>query len=65
MALQDNGYEVFVICPQGKKLWLIDHPEERKIMGIFGRKRVEEKLAWKYSIPGLLAAYRRVFEKNN
>ena len=48
-----------------KILWLLDHPEERKKMGISGRKRVEEKLAWKYSIPGLLAAYRRVFEKNN
>ncbi len=48
-----------------KILWLVDHPEERKTMGISGRKRVEEKLAWKYSIPGLLAAYRRVFEKNN
>ncbi|MCD6184416.1 MAG: glycosyltransferase family 4 protein [Deltaproteobacteria bacterium] len=43
-----------------KILWLVDHPEERKTMGISGRKRVEEKLAWKYSIPGLLAAYRRV-----
>ncbi len=48
-----------------KILWLIDHPEERKTMGILGRKRVEEKLAWKYSIPGLLAAYRRVFEKDS
>ncbi|HBN27037.1 MAG TPA: glycosyltransferase WbuB [Desulfobacteraceae bacterium] len=48
-----------------KILWLVDHPEERKTMGISGRKRVEEKLAWKYSIPGLLAAYRRIFEKNN
>jgi hypothetical protein len=26
-------------------------------MGQFGRKRVEEKLAWKYSVEKLLAAY--------
>jgi glycosyltransferase involved in cell wall biosynthesis len=44
-------------------LWLIDRPEERKRMGEFGRKRVEEALAWKYSVQGLLAAYERAFSK--
>lgn len=45
-----------------KILWLLDHPDERRKMGEFGRKRVEEKLAWKYSIPNLLAAYDRAFD---
>ncbi len=27
-------------------------------MGEFGRKRIEEQLAWEYSVPELLAAYR-------
>jgi len=42
-----------------KILWLLDHPEERKKMGEFGRKRVRERLAWKYSVEHLLAAYQR------
>jgi glycosyltransferase involved in cell wall biosynthesis len=41
-----------------KILWLLDHPEERKRMGEFGVRRVEEKLAWKYSVANLLRAYR-------
>ena len=45
-----------------KILWLLDHSDERRKMGVFGRKRVEEKLAWKYSIPNLLAAYDRAFD---
>jgi glycosyltransferase involved in cell wall biosynthesis len=44
-------------------LWLLDHPEERERMGRIGRKRVEEELAWEYSVASLLAAYRRVFHK--
>ena len=44
-------------------LWLIDRPDERKRMGEFGRRRVEEELAWKYSVQGLLAAYERAFSK--
>jgi glycosyltransferase involved in cell wall biosynthesis len=43
-----------------KLLWLLDRPGERKRMGEFGRSRVEYALAWKYSIPHLLAAYQRV-----
>jgi glycosyltransferase involved in cell wall biosynthesis len=41
--------------------WLLDHPDDRKRMGEFGRKRVEEELAWEYSVENLLAAYRRAF----
>jgi glycosyltransferase involved in cell wall biosynthesis len=46
-----------------KILWLLDRPAERKRMGEFGRKRVEDALAWKYSVPNLLAAYQRAFGK--
>lgn len=44
-------------------LWLLDHPEERRRMGEFGRRRVEQRLAWEYSIENLLAAYQRAFDK--
>jgi glycosyltransferase involved in cell wall biosynthesis len=44
-------------------LWLLDHPEEREGMGRAGRKRVEEELAWEYSVGSLLAAYERAFSK--
>ncbi|MBV6433901.1 MAG: D-inositol-3-phosphate glycosyltransferase [Bryobacteraceae bacterium] len=46
-----------------KILWLLENPEERKRMGTFGRQRVENCLAWKYSTEHLLAAYQRVFHK--
>ena len=46
-----------------KILWLLDNPGERKKMGEFGRKRIEEELAWEYSVKNLLAAYQRVFTK--
>ena len=46
-----------------KILWLLEHPEERRKMGEFGRRRVEKELAWRYSIPNLLAAYERAFSK--
>lgn len=45
-----------------KILWLLDRPEERKRMGEFGRRRVENELAWEHSVPNLLAAYDRAFE---
>src|SRR5215469_3667571 len=41
-------------------LWLLDHPEERKRRGEFGFRRVEQKLAWKYSVANLLRAYSHV-----
>jgi len=47
----------------GKILWLLDHPEERRKMGEFGRRRVETELAWEYSVPNLLTAYERAFSK--
>lgn len=46
-----------------KIAWLLDHPEERERMGECGRKRVEEELAWKYSVDHLLQAYDRAFAK--
>ena len=46
-----------------KILWLLEHPEERQRMGELGRKRVQEELAWEYSVPKLLAAYERTFSK--
>jgi len=46
-----------------KIIWLLDHPDERKRMSEFGRRRVENELAWKYSVQHLLAAYERAFSK--
>jgi glycosyltransferase involved in cell wall biosynthesis len=46
-----------------KILWLLENPDERKRMGEFGRKRVEEQLAWQYSVENLLAAYQKAFSK--
>jgi glycosyltransferase involved in cell wall biosynthesis len=46
-----------------KILFLLENCQTRKKMGDFGRKRVEEALAWDHSIPNLLAAYDRVFSK--
>jgi glycosyltransferase involved in cell wall biosynthesis len=46
-----------------KILWLLEHPEERRKMGEFGRRRVENELAWEYSVANLLAAYQRAFAK--
>lgn len=36
---------------------LLDNPDGRKRMGHFGKNRVREELAWRYSVPPLLAAY--------
>jgi glycosyltransferase involved in cell wall biosynthesis len=46
-----------------KIIWLLDRPEDRKKMGEFGRKRVEEQLAWEHSVANLLAAYDRALSK--
>jgi glycosyltransferase involved in cell wall biosynthesis len=48
-----------------KILWLLDHPEEGRRMGEFGRKRVEQELAWEYSVKELLKAYERAFDKGS
>lgn len=39
---------------------LMDDPARRRAMGELGRRRVETTLAWRYSIPHLLAAYQAV-----
>jgi len=46
-----------------KILLLLGDADARKRMGEFGRKRIEEALAWDYSVKNLLAAYDRVFAK--
>ncbi|WP_103336410.1 glycosyltransferase family 4 protein [Pseudotabrizicola formosa] len=46
-----------------KIAWLIDHKEEARQMGLMGRQRVLETLSWQHSVPKLLAAYARVFDK--
>jgi glycosyltransferase involved in cell wall biosynthesis len=59
----DNGDLVTDFA--AKIVWLLDHPEERKRMGEFGRRRVRTQLAWEYSVENLLAAYRRVLSKKD
>jgi glycosyltransferase involved in cell wall biosynthesis len=39
---------------------LMDDAKRRRDMGLSGRKRIETELAWQYSVPHLLEAYRRV-----
>ena len=43
---------------------LLDDPELRQRMGVFGRNRVEKKLEWKYEAPKLLAAYDTLWNNN-
>ncbi len=43
---------------------LLENPTLRHQMGQYGRRRVEEQLAWKYSIPVLLDAYETLFTGN-
>jgi glycosyltransferase involved in cell wall biosynthesis len=57
----DNGNRVADFA--AKILWLLDNDEVRQKMGEFGRKRVEQQLAWEYSVDNLLGAYRRAFGK--
>jgi len=59
----DNGNQVTDFA--NKILWLLDHPDERKRMGEFGRNRVEKELAWEFSVENLLAAYQRAFNKTS
>lgn len=46
-----------------KILWLLDRADERKRMGELGLRRVQQELAWQYSVQNLLAAYERAFRK--
>jgi len=48
-----------------KILCLLDNPEYREKMGAFGKNRIEKELAWKHSVPQLLAAYDRAFSKRH
>lgn len=57
-SLYANKEEGFVDFAD-KIIWLLERPEERRRMGEYGRKRIETQLAWEYSVPLLLAAYRR------
>ncbi len=41
---------------------LMDDPDLRAKMGAYGRKRVEDELAWQHSVPHLLGAYRALEE---
>ncbi|MFK7848459.1 MAG: glycosyltransferase family 4 protein [Rhodothermales bacterium] len=41
-------------------LLLMDDPKQCEQMGKLGRKRVEEKIAWEYSVPKLVSAYEEV-----
>jgi glycosyltransferase involved in cell wall biosynthesis len=41
---------------------LMDDRALRNAMGEFGQRRIESKLAWQHSIPGLLAVYDRLSE---
>jgi glycosyltransferase involved in cell wall biosynthesis len=46
-----------------KILRLLERPDERKRMGEFGRRRVEQELTWDHSVENLLAAYEKAFFK--
>jgi len=48
-----------------KIAWLLDRPEERKKMGECGRRRIEQHLAWEYSVPNLLAAYQKSLHRSD
>ena len=45
-----------------KLLQLLDNPGLREKMGRYGRRRMENELDWRFEVPKLLDAYRRVFE---
>ena len=42
---------------------LLNNPEQRNRMGESGRRRVQNELAWEYSVPNLLAAYERALNR--
>jgi len=54
-ARNDGGADDFA----AKILALLADPEAREKMGEFGRRRVQEELAWDYSVRNLLAAYQK------
>ena len=58
LYIEDNSVENFA----DKVLWLLNNKEKRIKMSEFGFKRVQEELAWQFSIPNLLSAYEKAFE---
>jgi glycosyltransferase involved in cell wall biosynthesis len=42
---------------------LLDDPERRREMGMLGRKRVEEVLAWQHQAPRYVGAYERLLAR--
>jgi len=57
----DNSNQVADFA--AKILWLLDNDDARRKMGELGRERVEQQLAWEYSVDNLLGAYCRAFSK--
>lgn len=45
-----------------KILELIDDPDRRREMGVYGRKRVHDELSWEHEEPKLIAAYEALFK---
>jgi glycosyltransferase involved in cell wall biosynthesis len=45
-----------------KILELIDDPNRRREMGLYGRQRVRDELSWEHEEPKLIAAYEAVFK---
>jgi len=45
-----------------KIILLLDNPELRKRMGMFGRNRILKELEWKFEAPKLLAAYESLWQ---
>jgi glycosyltransferase involved in cell wall biosynthesis len=41
---------------------LIDDPNRRQTMGMYGRQRVRDELSWEHEEPKLIAAYEAVFK---
>jgi glycosyltransferase involved in cell wall biosynthesis len=41
---------------------LLDAPERCKLMGEYGKNRVENELEWNYEVPKLLRAYEVLFD---
>ena len=55
---RQNDYEDMA----AKIMELLENESLRKKMGAFGRRRVQNKLEWKYEVPMLLAAYDIIYE---
>lgn len=44
---------------------LLDDPDKRRVMGEFGRRRVENELGWHHQIPRLLEAYELALNRDS